>query len=144
MVLEKTLESPLDCKEIQPVHPKGGVAFQAPPGSQASSCLSNGTLLASRVVQGVSGPLTSCMWNLRVFPEDAWGCQCPFVLYRAAAPVLVSQEVRRGAQGASCVAPGKLGLDVMRNAGLEEAQAGIKIPGRNINNRIPGATQEAP
>ena len=23
MVLEKTLESPLDCKETQPVHPKG-------------------------------------------------------------------------------------------------------------------------
>ena len=23
MVLERTLESPLDCKEIQPVHPKG-------------------------------------------------------------------------------------------------------------------------
>ena len=23
MVSEKTLESPLDCKEIQPVHPKG-------------------------------------------------------------------------------------------------------------------------
>ena len=23
MVLEKTLERPLDCKEIQPVHPKG-------------------------------------------------------------------------------------------------------------------------
>ena len=23
MVLEKTLESPLECKEIQPVHPKG-------------------------------------------------------------------------------------------------------------------------
>ena len=23
MVLEETLESPLDCKEIQPVHPKG-------------------------------------------------------------------------------------------------------------------------
>ena len=26
MVLEKTLESPLDCKEIQPVHPKGNRA----------------------------------------------------------------------------------------------------------------------
>ena len=26
MVLEKTLESPLDFKEIQPVHPKGAVA----------------------------------------------------------------------------------------------------------------------
>ena len=25
VVLEKTLESPLDCKEIQPVHPKGDV-----------------------------------------------------------------------------------------------------------------------
>ena len=23
MLLEKTFESPLDCKEIQPVHPKG-------------------------------------------------------------------------------------------------------------------------
>ena len=23
MVLEKTLESPFDCKEIQPIHPKG-------------------------------------------------------------------------------------------------------------------------
>ena len=23
MVLEKTLESPLDCKQIQPIHPKG-------------------------------------------------------------------------------------------------------------------------
>ena len=27
MVLEKTLESPLDCKEIQPVHPKGNQYF---------------------------------------------------------------------------------------------------------------------
>ena len=27
MVLEKTLESPLDCKEIQPVHPKGGKSW---------------------------------------------------------------------------------------------------------------------
>ena len=27
MVLEKTLESPLDCKEIQPVHSKGGKSW---------------------------------------------------------------------------------------------------------------------
>ena len=26
MVLEKTLESPLDCKEIQPVHPRGDLS----------------------------------------------------------------------------------------------------------------------
>ena len=27
MVLEKTLESPLDCKEIKPVHPKGNKSW---------------------------------------------------------------------------------------------------------------------
>ena len=27
MVLKKTLESPLDCKEIQPVHPEGGQSW---------------------------------------------------------------------------------------------------------------------
>ena len=27
MVLEKTLESPFDCKEIQPVHPKGNQSW---------------------------------------------------------------------------------------------------------------------
>ena len=32
MVLEKTLESPLDCKEIQPVHPKGFSPEYSPEG----------------------------------------------------------------------------------------------------------------
>ena len=40
----------------------------------------NGTLLASQVVHEVTGHLSSCMWNLWVFPDDARGCQCPFVL----------------------------------------------------------------
>ena len=40
----------------------------------------NGTPLPSRVVHGVTGHLSSCVWNLRVFPDDARGCQCPFVL----------------------------------------------------------------
>ena len=44
--------------------------------SQASSCLRKGTLLASRVVQGATGPASSCVWNPRVFPDDARGCQC--------------------------------------------------------------------
>jgi len=30
VVLEKTLESPLDCKEIQPVHPKGNQFLETP------------------------------------------------------------------------------------------------------------------
>ena len=41
----------------------------------------NGTLLASQVVHEVTGHLSSCMWNLWVFPDDARGCQCPFVLW---------------------------------------------------------------
>ena len=36
--------------------------------SQAMSFLRNGTPLASRVVHGVSGPLSNCVWNLQVFP----------------------------------------------------------------------------
>ena len=30
-------------------------------------------------VQGVSGPSSSCVWNPRVFADDARGWQCPFV-----------------------------------------------------------------
>ena len=64
MVLEKTLESPLDCKEVQPVHPKG---------------------------------------------DQSW------------------------------VFIGRTGVEaeaeyIMRNAGLEEAQAGIRIARRNNSN----------
>ena len=32
MVLEKILESPLDCKEIQPVHPKGDQSWVSSEG----------------------------------------------------------------------------------------------------------------
>ena len=46
--------------------------------SQASSCVwRNGTLLASPVVHGVTGHFSSCVWYLRVSPDDTQGCQCP-------------------------------------------------------------------
>ena len=38
--------------------------------SQASSCVRNGSPLASLVVYRVKGPLSSCVWNLRGFPDD--------------------------------------------------------------------------
>ena len=66
----------------------------------------NGTSLASRVVQGVTGHLTSCMWKLWIFPDDARGCQCPFVL------CLHPQDcLRRGvwASGSYQEGTGKLG-----------------------------------
>ena len=39
MVLEKTLESPLNCKEIQPVHPKGdqSLVFIGRTGAEAET-----------------------------------------------------------------------------------------------------------
>ena len=37
MVLEKTLESPLDCKEIQPVHPKGDQSWVFIEGTDAEA-----------------------------------------------------------------------------------------------------------
>ena len=53
--------------------------------SQASSCLRKGTPLASRVVQGVSGPLSSCVWNLRVFQtmhRDVSAPSCCALIHR--------------------------------------------------------------
>ena len=37
----------------------------------------NGTQLASPVVHGVTGHLSSCIWNLQVFPDDATGVSVP-------------------------------------------------------------------
>ena len=37
MVLEKTLESPLDCKEIQPVHPKGDQSWVSTGGTDVEA-----------------------------------------------------------------------------------------------------------
>ena len=37
MVLEKTLESPLDCKEIQPVHPEGDQSWVFTGGTNAEA-----------------------------------------------------------------------------------------------------------
>ena len=37
MVLEKTLESPLDCKEIQPVRPKGNQSWVFIGGTDAEA-----------------------------------------------------------------------------------------------------------
>ena len=42
--------------------------------------LRNESLLASQVVHGVTGHLSSCIWNMWVFPDEALGGQCPFML----------------------------------------------------------------
>ena len=44
-------------------------------GEAAEGVFWGGTAQDSRVVHGVSGPLSNCVWNLQVFPDDARGCQ---------------------------------------------------------------------
>ena len=45
-----------------------------------SLLLRNGPSFAFRVVYRVTGHLSKCLWDLRVFLDDARGCQCPFIL----------------------------------------------------------------
>ena len=40
----------------------------------------NGTPLASRVVHGVTGHLSSCIWNLQLFPDDATRVSVPLLI----------------------------------------------------------------
>ena len=68
VVLEKTLESPLDCKEIQPVHPKGN-----------QSCLSwNSNTLATPCAELSHWKILWCWERLKVVGEvdnrgwDGW------------------------------------------------------------------------
>ena len=49
MVLEKTLECPLDCKEVQPVHPKGDKSWVALEGLMLKLKLQNFGHLMQRV-----------------------------------------------------------------------------------------------
>ena len=93
--------------------------------SQESSCLRKGTPLACRGVQGVSGPLLSCVWNLRVFPEmhdgDSAPSCCAFTHWVAfeevSGPHLglcpglnVPLKGRQGSQGGVPDSPGESGL----------------------------------
>ena len=55
MVLEKTLESPLDCKEIQPVHPKG----------DSSGCSLEGLMLKLKLQYFVRLMLNTGMFSPR-------------------------------------------------------------------------------
>ena len=69
MVLEKTLESPLDCKEIQPVHPKGDqswVFFGRKVMTNLGSILKNRDITLSTKVHLVKA---------MVFPVVMNGCE---------------------------------------------------------------------
>ena len=48
--------------------------------SQASFCVEEWNSACLLSCSWVTGHLSSCVWNLLVFPDNAWVCQCPFVL----------------------------------------------------------------
>ena len=53
------------------------VSVELEQDSQASSCDEVGSLLASRFVHRVTGHLSCCIWNLRLFLDDATGVSVP-------------------------------------------------------------------
>ena len=96
IALENTLETPLDCKEIQPVHPKGDQSW----------------VFIGRTNVEVATPI---LW-----PPDvkSWLMKSPWCQGCILSPCLFNIYAEY----------------IMRNAGLDKAQAGIKIARRNINN----------
>ena len=69
MVLEKTLESPLDCKEIQPVHSEGDQPWDFL-GRKAMTNLDS--ILKSR---DITLPTKVCLVKAMVFPVVMYGCE---------------------------------------------------------------------
>ena len=77
---------------------------------------------------GIPDHLTCLLRNLYVSQEAT---------VRTGHGTTVWFQIRKGARQGCILSPCLLNLYaeyIMRNAGLDEAQAGIKIPGRNINN----------
>ena len=120
--------------------------------SQASSRLRKGAPLASRVVQGGSGLSSSCVWNLRVFPDDARGCQCPFVLclspqgcLRRGVPASGSSPERTGKSGSFSIGTTLVArLEFPRETGLilrYDGKAGNPFQ-TTQGNRLPCRYQE--
>ena len=69
MVLEKTLESPLDCKEIQPVHSEG----DQPWDFFGRIVMTNlDSILKSR---DITLPKKVCLVKSMVFPVVMYGCE---------------------------------------------------------------------
>ena len=76
---DQSLASPLGLLQY---HPSRGKWCPITTGGSPDSLLylcQHECPLASRVAQGVSGPSSSCVWNPRVFADDARGWRCPFV-----------------------------------------------------------------
>ena len=112
MVLEKTLESPLDCKEIKPVN-------------KAFDCVDRNKLWKILKEMGIPDHLTCLLRNLYAGQEAT---------LRTGHGTTDWFQIGKGVRQGCILSPCLFNLYaeyIMRNVGLEEAQAGIKIAGRN-------------
>ena len=71
MVLEKTLESPLDCKEIQPVHPNGDQSWVFIGGTDAEAETPILWPRAGRILDQLPGTAGSVSEPCSLGPWDA-------------------------------------------------------------------------
>ena len=120
-MLEKTLESLLDCKEIQPVHSEGDHV-------KAFDCVDHNKLWTILKEMEIPDHLTCLLRNLYAGQE---------VTVRTGHGITDWFQIGKGVHQGWILSPYLFNLYadyIMRNAGLEEAQAGIKIAGSNINN----------
>jgi len=112
VLLEKTLESPLDCRDIQPVHPKGG----------------HNKLWKILQEMGIPDHMTCLLRNLYAGQEST---------VRTGQGKTDWFQIGKGVCQSCILSPCLFNLYaeyVMQKARLDEAQAENKIARRNINN----------
>ena len=128
VVLEKTLQSPLDCKEIQPVHPKGNQPWIFTGRTDAKAFVwitTNWNILNE---MEIPGHITCLLRNLYAGQEATVRTRHGTMDW-----FKIGKGVCQGCILSLCLF-NFYAEYIMWNAGLDESQAGIKIPGRNINN----------
>ena len=97
--------------------------------AKAFDCVDHNKLWKILHEMGLPDHLTSLLRNLYAGQEAAG--------HRAGHETTDWFQIEKGVHQGCILSPCLFNLDaeyIMRNAGLEEAQAGIKISGRNINN----------
>ena len=147
VVLEKTLESPLDSKEIQPIHPKGDQSwvFIGRTDTEAEPPILWPPDAKNRLIGKDPNAGKDWRWEEKGMTEDEmvgwhhWLSGHGF----GWTPGVGDGQGGLACRGSwSCITSDtteplnwtKLIEHMMRNAGVNELQARIKVSGRNINN----------
>ena len=125
MVLEKTLESPLDCKEIQPVHSEGDQPwdFFGRNDAKAFDCMDHNKLWNILKEMGIPDHLTCLLRNLYAGQET---------IVRIGHGTMDWFQIGKGVHQGCRLSPCLFNFYaeyIMRNSGLDEAQLESRLPG---------------